>query len=88
MQIRTVNEEALPCHATWFHNDCKVSPSDHCLIRGGGREGEFTLDIDSLEISDDGVWSVAVRNGLGTVEEQCRLTLKGLINTMTYVLKG
>ena len=37
---------------------------------------EFRLNVKAIEISDDGVWSVAVRNGLGTVEDQCRLMLK------------
>ncbi len=72
-----VNEEAIPCHATWFHNDCKVSPSERQIFAGGPQSGEFTLDLRSLEIADDGVWSIAVRNGLGTVEDMCRLTLKG-----------
>jgi hypothetical protein len=77
----SVNDGAMPCSALWFHNDCKVLPSERCLIAGGGGGGmkscEFVLELKSLDISDDGVWSVAIRNGLGTVEDQCRLTLKG-----------
>ena len=86
-----VNEEAYPCTATWFHNDCKVSSGAdervsiaHGSITdgGGGEEDsnkttcEFRLSVRAIEISDDGVWSVAIRNGLGTVEDQCRLMLK------------
>ena len=88
----SVNEEAYPCTATWFHNDCKVSSGadDRVSIAhgsitdgGGGNEEEsnkttceFRLSVRAIEISDDGVWSVAIRNGLGTVEDQCRLMLK------------
>ena len=86
----SVNEEAYPCTATWFHNDCKVSSgadervsiAHGSITDGGGGEGdskttcEFRLNIKAIEISDDGVWSVAIRNGLGTVEDQCRLMLK------------
>ena len=84
-----VNEEAYPCTATWFHNDCKVSSGADERVSiahgsvtdgGGGEEDgktcEFRLSVKAIEISDDGVWSVAIRNGLGTVEDQCRLMLK------------
>ena len=79
----TVNEEAYPCTATWFHNDCKVTSGvDRVSITHGSitdeddKTCEFRLSVKAIEISDDGVWSVAVRNGLGTVEDQCRLMLK------------
>ena len=54
-----------------------MSGDDRVAIADLGKSCEFRLDVRAIEISDDGVWSVAIRNGLGTLEDQCRLMLKG-----------
>ena len=73
-----VNEDAVPCQASWLHNDSPVVSSPRLLIRDG--QYEFSLNLRALEITDDGVWAVEVRNDLGKVREQCKLTLKGKEN--------
>ena len=76
-----VNEEAIPCHVCWYHNEATVISTPRCLMSSDERMGEFRLMVRNLQITDDGSWAIEVTNDLGRAGDQCKLTLKG-----TYVL--
>lgn len=46
---------------------------------------EFRLIVKALEINDDGIWAVQVKNELGQVEDKCKLTLKGNSIYSSYI---
>ncbi len=73
----SVNEDAVPCHAEWFHNENPVTSTPKRLMKDDSNV--FTLTVKGLQITDDGHWACQVQNDLGRVRDECTLTLKGAL---------
>ena len=71
----SVNEEALPCKVTWFHNEKQVVSSPRYLMEDVANE--FKLALKNIELCDDGNWACQVSNDLGSFKDGCKVTMKG-----------
>ena len=70
-----VSRSCLPVRVVWWNHGQQIAVGDKYSVVETA-EGNYSVIINPVELSDDGEWKVNVENQFGSASSECTLTLR------------
>ena len=71
----SVSRSCLPVRVVWWNHGQQIAVGDKYSVVETA-EGNYSVIINPVELSDDGEWKVNVENQFGSASSECTLTLR------------
>ena len=73
--LPSVSRSCLPVRVVWWNHGQQIAVGDKYSVVETA-EGNYSVIINPVELSDDGEWKVNVENQFGSASSECTLTLR------------